>query len=132
MLTVTAALIRRGDKILIARRRPGLRNAGRWEFPGGKPEAGETPEMAIVREIREELGITTTVTAYIGESIASNDDKEIRLLVFELIWEGGELIPVDHDRIDWVSPEALTGYDLLEPDIPIAQGLMTGEDTYPS
>ena len=132
MLTVTAALIRQGNKILVARRRPGLRHAGRWEFPGGKPEAGESPEEAIVREIHEELGITTRVSAYFGESTARSGHTEIRLLVFELIWEEGELVPVDHDRIDWVSPNNLAGYDLLEPDIPIACALMAGEDTDPT
>ncbi|WP_300670626.1 (deoxy)nucleoside triphosphate pyrophosphohydrolase [Desulfoluna sp.] len=131
MLTVTAALLRKEGKILVARRRPGIRHAGRWEFPGGKPEAGETPEEAIVREIREELGILTTVSAYFGESIAHNGNAEIRLLVFELIWVEGDLIPVDHDRIDWVHPEALLSYDLLEPDRPIARQYIQREETQP-
>lgn len=132
MLTVTAALIRKESKILVARRRPGISHAGRWEFPGGKPETGETPEEAIVREIKEELGITTTVAAYVGESIAHNGHTDIRLLVFELLWEKGELIPVDHDRIDWVYPKDLLTYDLLEPDLPIARKIMEREDIHPT
>lgn len=130
MLTVTAALIRKEGHILIARRRPGISHAGRWEFPGGKPEKGETPEEAIVREIMEEMGIMTTVAAYFGESIAHNGNTDIRLLVFELTWDKGELAPVDHDRIDWVRPEALLTYDLLEPDVPIARQVMEREEAH--
>ena len=126
MLTVTAALIRKEGKILVARRRPGLRHAGRWEFPGGKPEAGETPEEAIVREIQEELGITTSVTDYVGESVAHNGERQIRLLAFELAWEKGSIVPTDHDRIEWALPEGLLAYDLLEPDRPIARFIMEG------
>lgn len=128
MLTVTAALIRHEGKLLVARRRPGIRHAGRWEFPGGKQENGESPEAAIVREIREEMGIETRVDGYFGESIAHNGTLDIRLLVFELIWEKGALVPVDHDRIDWVHPEELLGYDLLEPDLPIARQLIAREE----
>ena len=132
MLTVTAALIRKEGKILVARRRPGLRHAGRWEFPGGKPEAGETPEEAIIREIQEELGITTSVTAYVGESIANNGERKIRLLAFELSWDEGTLAPTDHDRIEWALPEALLTYDLLEPDRPIARAIMAGGGIAPT
>lgn len=128
MLTVTAALIRKEGKILIARRRPGISHAGRWEFPGGKPEVGETPEEAIVREIEEEMGIMTTVDAYFGESIAHNGNTDIRLLVFELTWNKGEMTPMDHDRVDWVHPKELLDYDLLEPDIPIAHQCMKREE----
>lgn len=128
MLTVTAALIRKEGKLLVARRRPGISHAGRWEFPGGKPEKGETPEEAIVREIEEEMGIMTSVDAYFGESIAHNGNTDIRLLVFELTWETGELVPVDHDRVDWVRPEVLLDYDLLEPDIPIARRFIKREE----
>ncbi|BCS97056.1 NUDIX hydrolase [Desulfoluna limicola] len=130
MLTVTAALIRKEGRILVARRRPGISHAGRWEFPGGKPEQGESPEEAIVREIEEEMGIMTTVDAYFGESIAHNGNTNIRLLVFELTWERGELTPVDHDRIDWVRPEELLGYDLLEPDVPIAREFIEREEAH--
>ncbi|SCX97367.1 (deoxy)nucleoside triphosphate pyrophosphohydrolase [Desulfoluna spongiiphila] len=128
MLTVAAALIRKEDKILVARHRPGTRHAGRWEFPGGKVEAGETPEEAIVREIQEELGILTTVSAFFGESIAHTETSDIRLLVFELAWDSGDLAPTDHDRIDWVRPEDLLSYDLLEPDQPIARQYMDREE----
>jgi len=131
MLTVTAALIRKEGKILVARHRPGTRHAGRWEFPGGKLEAGETPEEAIVREIREELGIHTRVDAFFGESIAHNGTTDIRLLVFELTWETGDLVLVDHDRIDWVRPQDLLTYELLEPDLPIARKYADREETRP-
>lgn len=131
MLTVTAALIRNQGRVLVARRRSGIPHAGRWEFPGGKPEAGETPEEAIVREIREELGIRTTVSAYFGQSLAHNGTTDICLLVFELSWEEGELALTDHDRIDWVRPEALLAYDLLEADRPIARQYMAREEARP-
>ncbi|VFQ44481.1 (deoxy)nucleoside triphosphate pyrophosphohydrolase [Desulfoluna butyratoxydans] len=129
MLTVVAAIIRKKGTILVARHRAGTRHGGRWEFPGGKVEDGETPEEAIVREIREELGIRASVVTYVGESIAHTGTAAIRLLGYELKWESGDLAPTDHDRIDWVRPRDLLSYDLLEPDLPLARRYMQREES---
>jgi 8-oxo-dGTP diphosphatase len=58
---VTAGIIRRNDSVLLARRPPGERLAGFWEFPGGKVEKGETPEACLARELQEELAIQTRI-----------------------------------------------------------------------
>ncbi|MCG8471770.1 MAG: (deoxy)nucleoside triphosphate pyrophosphohydrolase [Desulfobacterales bacterium] len=118
---ITAALIVKKGKILLARRRPGIAHAGAWEYPGGKPLPDETAEDAIVREIREELGIVCRVVGFVGEGRGQNGEKPIRLLGFEMTWESGEIVPSDHDLIHWVAPENLLDYTLLPPDIPIAK-----------
>ena len=121
ILDVTAALIVNKGKILLARRGPGVPHTGRWEFPGGKPKLEETYEEAIVREIKEELGMTCRVVRFVGEGWDENGEQKIRLLGYELTWESGELTPSDHDLICWVAPEELLSYDLLAPDVPIAK-----------
>jgi len=69
MVTVTAALIARDGRLLVARRAAGRSQGGLWEFPGGKLEPGEAPEDCLRRELREELGIESTVGAFFDESV---------------------------------------------------------------
>jgi mutator protein MutT len=82
VVEVVAAVIERAGRILIARRRAGGHLGGRWEFPGGKRQAGETPEAALVREIREELDVAVTVGELLDDVEWTYPEKTVRLLFF--------------------------------------------------
>lgn len=119
MIDVTAAILRRDTKILIARRAPGKHLEGYWEFPGGKVEPNELPEKCLERELSEELGIQAIVGEYLGESIHDYGDKCIRLLAYE-VWDWtGELTPSDHDLLEWTEPEEAIKWNLAPADIPL-------------
>ncbi len=119
---VTAAILQRNGKILIARRKQG-RHAGKWEFPGGKVDAGETPEACLARELHEEFGIDVEVGAAFAESVYDYRHGTIRLLAYHVYWDGDELQPRDHDKFVWLPPAELPAYDLLPADLPLAEKL---------
>ncbi len=120
---VTAAIICKNDKILIARRAPGENMAGGWEFPGGKLEEGETAEECLKRELFEEFGITATIGSFFCDSIFSYPKGTIRLLAYFTEIIRGEICLSVHDQIAWVSAAELRLYSLLPADIPIAEKL---------
>lgn len=117
---VGAAIIRRG-MCLVARRKPGGSAGGKWEFPGGKVEPGETPEAALEREIQEELGETIVVEQWLGRGIVRPDS---RLIVLDVYWASPPdawlgSAPRAHDEICWAAPAALLRFDWADADIPI-------------
>ncbi|WP_240617401.1 (deoxy)nucleoside triphosphate pyrophosphohydrolase [Nocardioides speluncae] len=114
-LVVGAAIIRDGS-VLAARRTAPAEAAGRWEFPGGKVEAGESPEAALVREIGEELGCRIEVTGWLGGSVPIRDTHELRVATARLL--DGEPVPHEHDAVRWLGPEELDDVDWLGPDRP--------------
>lgn len=122
MITVTAAILRHEGLVLLARRKDG-KHAGRWEFPGGKLEDGESEPQCLARELQEELGIETEVDAFFAESFHTYDGGAIRLRAYEVRWVSGELRPQVHDRLEWVRPENVRHYDLLSADLPLAEAL---------
>ena len=89
--TVTGAILFRGGKLLIARRPTADNLANKWEFPGGKVEAGETPEACLARELDEELGIEVRVGAFLGESVYHYEHGAIRLLAYRTSWKTGRV-----------------------------------------
>ena len=121
MITVTAAILFKDNKIFLARRNSETKHAGKWEFPGGKMEQGESVEQCLTREIKEEFSINITVNEFFAESIHEYEHAKIRLLAYRITWVSGKMALKDHDRIAWVSPDRLLEYDLLPADIPIAQ-----------
>lgn len=124
-IRVTAAILRRTDgAVLLARRAPGRRLAGQWEFPGGKIEPGETPEACLARELTEELAITVAVGAHVATSRHDDGQLAVELLAYECRLVCGEPTPVDHDALVWVAPASLLDYALAIADRPIARLLI--------
>jgi 8-oxo-dGTP diphosphatase len=123
MRKVTAAILVKDNKILIAKRPSNDKLANKWEFPGGKIEDGETPEECLVREIKEEFNIDIEVKTYFGNSIYNYDHGSIELLAYLAHTESIELTPTAHDEYIWVSISELTKYDFAPADIPFVTRL---------
>jgi len=124
MIKVVAAVIEQNGKVLIARRRPGKSQAGKWEFPGGKLEEGESPEECLQRELAEEFQITVTVGAYICSTQYRYEHGEIELIAYHVEYQSGNFVLSDHDRIEWISPSDYENYEFSAADVPIVQKLM--------
>ena len=125
---VVAALIRRGGQILICRRRDVGPLARQWEFPGGKVDPGETPEQALRRELREELGVEVRVGPLVFEHThAYAPDRIAHLLFHETEITSGVPQLLDHEEMRWVKPVALRLFDFVAGDGPIVDKLARGE-----
>lgn len=127
MKEVTAAIIMHDHLMLIAQRGPGQNLAGKWEFPGGKIEPGETPEACLTREIKEELDIDIEVVGFFAESIYRYEAGQIRLLAFTANWIGGELQAKEHSQIRWINREQLADFDFAPADRPFVEQLRRAE-----
>lgn len=119
MIEVTAAILEKEDKILIARRAAGKHLAGFWEFPGGKTEPNESPQSGLKRELKEELGIDIAIDRYIGESIYQYPEKTIQLLGYTGYISSGIITLHDHDQIAWVHVGELNHYKMAPADVPL-------------
>lgn len=117
---VTAALIRREGRILIMRRKHETMN-GKWEFPGGKLESGESEAACLERELSEELGISGRTGDFFSESLYPYAFGEILLRAYWFIWETGEIQLRVHDRLFWALPGELADVDFSPADRPIAR-----------
>jgi 8-oxo-dGTP diphosphatase len=123
-LVVVAALLEKDGKVLIGKRKKGWRFAGKWEFPGGKIEPGETHEECLKRELREELGIETEIGEFFCSSIYAYSHATVQLLVYRTFHVSGELELRDHDEVRWVLPEHLLQYDFPEADRSVIEKLI--------
>ncbi len=123
-LTVTAAIIVRRGKVFLARRADGGHLHGKWEFPGGKVEPGETPEACLARELKEEFGVTAAVGEVFTEVTHAYGERVVRLIVLRIRRVSGRFVPTEHGAIAWVRPEDLLSYDLAPADIPVARLLV--------
>jgi 8-oxo-dGTP diphosphatase len=119
-LVMGAAIVHEG-RVLAARRTSPAAAAGRWEFPGGKVEPGEEPDVAIVREIREELGCVVTVTGRLDGEQPVKPGYTLRVALAALT--SGEPVPHEHDAVRWLGPDELDLVDWLEPDLPFLPAL---------
>ncbi|GKY86420.1 8-oxo-dGTP diphosphatase MutT [Sinisalibacter aestuarii] len=121
VLVSAVALIDIDGRVLIAQRPEGKSMAGLWEFPGGKVEAGETPEAALIRELQEELGIDTRASCLAPLAFASHSYDEFHLLMPLYAcrrWEG-TVTPQEGQRLAWVKANALRDYPMPPADEPL-------------
>jgi 8-oxo-dGTP diphosphatase len=118
-IVVVGAAVLRDGRCLVARRGRAMTASLLWEFPGGKVEAGEAPEGALVRELREELGIDVTVGALLGACRTPVAGGVVRLSVYEARIVGGTAQCREHDAIDWVDADGLARLEWAAPDVPI-------------
>ena len=122
LLLVTAvALIDPDGRVLLAQRPPGKSLAGLWEFPGGKVEPGETPELALIRELQEELGIDTWASCLAPLTFASHSYPDFHLLMPLFAcrkWQGIPT-PQEGQTLAWVRPQNLRDYPMPPADLPL-------------
>jgi 8-oxo-dGTP diphosphatase len=114
--TVVGAAILRDGCVLAARRTSPASTAGKWEFPGGKVEPGETREAAVVREVAEELGCRVEVTGWLAGEVPISDSHTLAVALATLV--DGEPEPVEHDVVRWLATGELDDVDWLEADRP--------------
>ena len=124
MKKVTAAILVKDGKILIAKRRADDRQANKWEFPGGTVEPDETPQACLQREMQEEFGIRVAVGRFLGESVYHYDHGAITLLAYQVDWQAGRLVSKDHSDVRWVRSEQLAEYDFAAADMPFVKTLL--------
>ncbi len=125
LLVAAAALVDVDGRVLLAQRPPGKSMAGQWEFPGGKLQTGETPEVALVRELREELGIDVSESCLAPLAFASHDYDSFHLLMPLYAcrqWQGAPR-PREGQRLAWVMPARLTDYPMPPADLPLVAQL---------
>ncbi|MCM3099848.1 8-oxo-dGTP diphosphatase MutT [Priestia megaterium] len=124
MKKVVAAIIKEKDQLLIAQRHSKDPLAGKWEFPGGKLETGETPEECLVREIKEELQVEVEIGSFYDDNVYGFKDQAIHLLFYWAEIMNGEVTPVVHDDVKWITIKELARFDFAPADIPIVKRLM--------
>ena len=123
IVEVAAALIVRAGRFLICRRPEHKARGGLWEFPGGKTEAGESVFDAVVRECREELGVTIVPSRVVDEVTHTYPDITVRLsLVLAVIAEGEPML-LEHSALAWISPSDIPRYDFCPADYPMLSRL---------
>ena len=128
-IVVVAAVIERADRrILIGQRRRGDTSPLKWEFPGGKVKPGESDDVALGRELREELGVRMVKSAPIGRVVHRYAETatplEIRFFAAEM--ESGEVQALAFEQIAWVLPRELSEYDFLAANRELVANLATG------
>jgi len=121
VLVVAAALVDTDGRVLIAKRPEGKQLAGLWEFPGGKVDPGERPEAALIRELREELGIEVSEACLAPFVFASHAYESFHLLMPLYLcrrWSG-TVVAREHAALAWVRPNRLSDYPMPPADAPL-------------
>ncbi|MBN2443457.1 MAG: (deoxy)nucleoside triphosphate pyrophosphohydrolase [Spirochaetales bacterium] len=116
MQNVTAAVIVKNGKYLIAKRQAGGSLGEKWEFPGGKVEPGETPEQGLAREIKEEFGVDVNVGKFIGSACFKNGDKEYQLMAYFTGMTDEDITLTVHDEIRWIPIDMFDDFDFAQSD----------------
>lgn len=121
VLVSAVALIDPDGRVLLAQRPEGKSMAGLWEFPGGKVEAGETPEAALIRELEEELGIETWASCLAPLTFASHsyDDFHLLMPLFACRKWGGTPQSRENQTLKWVKPSEMRDYPMPAADVPL-------------
>lgn len=131
MLEVTCAIICSDNKVLVTQRSSKMNLPLKWEFPGGKIHAGETPEECILREIREELGISIKITKKLTNSVFDYGDFKICLIPFVCDFGGGNIVLAEHAQYIWCKPELLHTFDWADADKSIVNEFVALFDNAP-
>ena len=121
VLVVAVALVDPDGRVLLAQRPPGKTLAGLWEFPGGKVHADETPEAALVRELKEELDIDTAASCLAPFTFASHTYEDFHLLMplyVCRVWNG-TVRPLEGQKLAWVNPNRMGEYPMPPADVPL-------------
>ncbi len=127
MIRVAAAIIVAEGRVFIARRRHGARQGGKWEFPGGKLEPGETPEACLRRELKEEFSVDARIGASLGCNVHRYDFGTVALTAFRVEEIRGAIRLNEHQEARWVAAEALADFDFAPADLPFVAMIRTGE-----
>ena len=127
IVKVTAAIIEKDGRILIDQRNSRYHLTGKWEFPGGKIESGETPEECLARELEEEFAIEVSVGEFLGSSIQHYEHISIELVAYRTFWDGKQITSNGHKNYKWVSIDELSQYDFAPADRIIVDRLRRGE-----
>ncbi|PNU21336.1 (deoxy)nucleoside triphosphate pyrophosphohydrolase [Geothermobacter hydrogeniphilus] len=122
-LLVTAAIIEENGLILVTQRPEGSRHAGKWEFPGGKMEPGESPRQALERELREELNLEISAGDIVETLYHRYPWGAVLILAYRCRIRGGTLQHLQVADHRWLPAEQLQGYDFLEADRPLVEKL---------
>jgi len=117
-LVVACALINEYGKVLINERPVGKDYAGYWEFPGGKVDQGETPEEAIIRELKEEINIDVTGSCLAPLSFTEKqyDNYYVVVLLYVCRRWNGHIMPMEEQELAWVNPKEINNFNLLPAD----------------
>jgi 8-oxo-dGTP diphosphatase len=126
VLVAACALVDSDGRVLVARRPAHKEMAGLWEFPGGKVDVGERPEAALIRELKEELGIDVTEACLAPLTFASHSYGDFNLLMPLYVCRRWEGTPVAREgqELSWVKPQRLRAYDMPPADVPLIAHLI--------
>ena len=119
MTEVVAALIWRGEKFMICQRPAHKARGLLWEFVGGKVEVGETREEALIRECREEIGLQLSVGEVFMDVTHEYPDLTVHLTLFHATIAQGEPQKLEHNDIQWITPQEISNYDFCPADVEI-------------
>lgn len=116
-IRVVAGVLIRDGKVLAARRPADKRLGGFWELPGGKLEEGESHAEALVRELREELGVAVLVDGHVGVASHGEGPQRIELVALACRLETGEPVALEHSELRWLGPDELHAVDWAPADL---------------
>lgn len=116
MFQVVAAILKKKNKFLLAKRAQHKTHAGKWEFPGGKIDLYESPEEALERELFEEFKVKTKSGEHLATVEHDYEEFKIELMAYSSSFIEGDFSLSDHEEIAWVAWEELSNYDLADAD----------------
>ena len=123
-IRVVAGAIVEQSKLLVAQRNENTASSLLWEVPGGKVEAGESDQQALIRELREELEIDVRVHEFLASSTVVVDERQIEMLVYRCSIQYGQPQAIEHKQIRWMTADQLSTLSWAPADIPILPQLL--------